>query len=162
VGCGHRSSAPSLRPLLHGTCPCIVACEHICRHYVSPNSHSMRFDSRHFSRSILASISLFLLWITLPWLVRLSMGPLIGLLSGIVFGRLLAHRAFLRLCMNGSSDRGCCSAQQRNGHCRLSDLAPPSNTPKLRLYAGQPAAHVAVGLWVRLQAHRAPVSSTAL
>jgi len=35
--------------------PCIVACEHICRHYVSPNSHSMRFGPRHFSRLNLAS-----------------------------------------------------------------------------------------------------------
>ena len=34
-------------------------------------------------------------------------GPLIGLLSGIVFGGLFAHRAFLRFYLSKSSDRGC-------------------------------------------------------
>ena len=63
--------------------------------------------SCHFSRSILASmISLFLLWIAPPRLVRLSMGALIGILSGINFGGLFAHRAFLRLYINESSNLG--------------------------------------------------------
>jgi hypothetical protein len=123
VGCGHRSSALSLRPLLRGTCPCIVACEHICRHYLSPNSHSMRFGPRHFSRLILASsFRCFLLWIALPWLVRLSIGPVIGLLWDRLWARPCSS-GFPPALYLGSSDRGAVPAQQRNGHCRL-DLAP--------------------------------------
>jgi len=60
-----------------------------------------------FEIDLCVVVSLFLLWIALPRLVRLSMGALIGLLSGIVFGGLFAHRAFLRLYINKSSDRGC-------------------------------------------------------
>ena len=36
-------------------------------------------------------VSLFLLRITLPWLVRLAVGALIVIVSGVVFGGLFAH-----------------------------------------------------------------------
>jgi hypothetical protein len=38
-------------------------------------------------------VALFFLRISFPRLVRLSMGPLIGFLSRVVFGRLFGHRA---------------------------------------------------------------------
>jgi hypothetical protein len=105
VGCGHRSSALSLRPLLRGTCPCIVAYEHICRHYLSPNSHSMRFGRRHFSRLILAS-SFRCSFSGLPlWLVRLSIGPLIGLLWDRLWARPCSS-GFPPALYLGSSDWG--------------------------------------------------------
>jgi hypothetical protein len=42
VGCGHRSPALSVRPLLHGTFARIVACGLIYRHYVLRIGGSMR------------------------------------------------------------------------------------------------------------------------
>ena len=59
-------------------------------------------------------------------------GPLIGLLSGIVFGGFFAHRAFLQPCINRSSDRGCGSRAEddrRLMELRASEGVHPSPLP---------------------------------
>ena len=107
MGCGHRSPALLLRPLLHGTCPYIAACEHIYRHRISefafnaywfPAIFLDRSWRRHFAVPSLDCPSTACPSVD---------GTLDQTSVGDRLGGLFAHRAFLRLCKNRSSDQGC-------------------------------------------------------